>query len=796
MIESDSSGSVAPTQLSDRYTIIRELGRGGMARVYLARDAKYDRDVAIKILNEEISQGVGAERFLREIAVAAKLTHPHIVPLLDSGATDGRLWFAMPLIEGQSLRDRLDREHQLSLAETTRITCDVAEALAYAHAHGVVHRDIKPENILLTGGSAVVSDFGLARSLEAAGSTRLTHTGITVGTALYMSPEQAAGEDVDVRTDVYSLASTTYEMLTGEPPYVGKSVQAVIAKRFSDPIPSARRLRDTVPPALDDVLARALAKSRADRFETADEFMAAVAKATQTSSDTVPVSASAPMSVAPASPRRRSWLLGIAAVVLVIAGAAAYGLRGVRRSTTTTGDPHRPRSIAVVPFTNLSQDKDQEYFSAGMTDELLNALSSIKQLRVAARASSYAASNRTSDVKSIGKTLNVESVLEGSVRKDGDRVRISVELVSTADGFRIWNNTYEEKLSDVFSMQERIAQEIVSAVNLQLGGQRTLVRRPTDDVEAYQMYLRGRHAIDMRTPAALEDATNWFRKAVDRDPLYARAWAGLADVYILQGLNFYAPPKDAYAKSEAAAKRALSLDSTLAEAHTSMATVLYLYDLNLDSADREFQRAIALDPSFPGTHYFYALMLLGKNFDKAEAEARRAQELDPLSPPVSQGIGIVRVGAAHYRDAIEPLRAAIALDPNYYFPHAWLSVALAHAGDPAEAVAEAKRAVALNPSSPLVLSFLAEAYAITGDRKSALDLTARLDSIAHVRSVCGVYVARVYDRLGDADRAFTWLDYAVKAREGQLIQLRYPDTFPGISKDPRFAQLLRQLKLD
>ena len=797
MSDSGADEGAAP-HISDRYTVSRRLGRGGMAAVYLARDSRYDRDVAIKVMHSEIANGVGAERFLREISVAAKLTHPHIVPLLDSGAVDGTLWFAMPVVEGQSLRERLDRDRQLPIAEAVRIAQDVAGALAYAHAHNVVHRDIKPENVLLSSGSAVVADFGLAKGLEAAGAESLTNTGIAVGTALYMSPEQATGADtVDGRSDIYSLGCMLYEMLTGEPPYVGKTVQAVIAKRFSDPVPSPRRLRTTMSQALDDIVMHALAKSPADRFQTAEEFGAALAQAMEagvsTSNPSAAAASTSASALAPARPARRGYVLvaGVLTAVVMLAALALWRFGSHGDAT----DPHRPRSIAVLPFANESDDKGQEYFSAGMTDELLSALSAIKQLRVAARTSSYAVRNQASDVRDIGRKLNVESVLEGSVRKAGDHVRVSVELVSTADGFRIWGATYDKDLSDVFAMQEQIAQAVVSSIKLQLGEQRAIVHQSTSDVEAYQMYLRGRHAVDQRTPAALEEATEWFRKATDRDPLYARAWSGLADVYILQGLNFYAPPRDAYPKGEAAARRALSLDSTLAEAHTSLGAVLYLYDRDFAQAEKEFDRAIALDPSYPIAHYFYSLMLTGRDFARAKAEAQRAQALDPLSPPIAQALGMVLVGNARYAEAIPTLRAATQLDPNYYFPHAWLGAALAHSGDTTEGIAESKRALALNPSNTLVMAFLGEVYAVTGDRKSALDVVAKLDSISHVRPVCGTYVARLLDRLGDSNGAFRWLDYAVAAHEGQLSQMRYPDTFPHLSKDPRFKALARQLGL-
>jgi serine/threonine-protein kinase len=789
----------AAPQISDRYTIVRQLGRGGMAAVYLARDTRYDRDVAIKVMHSEIASGVGADRFLREISVAAKLTHPHIVPLLDSGAVERTLWFAMPVIDGQSLRERMEREHQLPVAEAVRIAMDVAGALAYAHAHGVIHRDIKPENVLLSSGSAVVADFGLAKGLEAGGAESLTNTGIAVGTALYMSPEQATGADVvDGRTDIYSLGCVLYEMITGEPPYVGKTVQAVIAKRFSDPVPSARRLRTTISPLLDDVIACALAKAPADRFATADAFADALARALEAGVSTSNPSCAAASAATPALAPVRSTaraLPVVAGVLTAVVLIAALALWRFGRQTDHV-DPRRPRSIAVLPFANESDDKDQEYFSAGMTDELLSALSAIKQLRVAARASSYAVRNQATDVRQIGRTLNVESVLEGSVRKAGDHVRVSVELVSTTDGFRIWNATYDKNLSDVFAMQEQIAQAVVSSIKLQLSDQHAIVRQSTGDVEAYQMYLRGRHAVDQRTPAALRDAADWFRKATDRDPLYARAWSGLADVYILEGLNFYAPPKDAFPKGEAAARRALSLDSTLAEAHTSLGAVLYLYDRDFTKSRAEFDRAIALDPSYPAAHYFYSLMLTGRDPDRAKAEAERAQALDPLSPPVAQGVGMVLVGNARYADAVPTLRAATQLDPGYYFPHAWLGAALAHSGQAAEAVAEARRAVELNPGSTLVLAFLGEVYAVTGDRTSALHVVAQLDSISHVRPVCGTYVARVLDRLGDSNGAFRWLEYAVADREGQLSQMRYPDTFPHISKDPRYQALIRRLGLE
>ena len=775
--------------VSERYHIVRELGRGGMATVYLATDTRYQRDVAVKVLLPIFASSVMAERFLREIDVAAKLTHPHIVPLLDSGTTDERLWFVMPVLDGQSLRERLDHERQLPVSDSVRIVCEVASALSYAHARGVVHRDIKPENVLLSGGAAAVADFGLAKGLEAtASSSRLTQSGMIVGTAFYMSPEQATGDEVvDGRSDIYSLGCMLYEMLTGEPPYLGNTMQAVIAKRFSDPVPSARRLRETVPPAVDEVVRKALAKLPVDRYQTADEFATALVRAAGSDANT----ASHHLPRRSRRISKRAWQrMGIAALIAasVTAGVTA-------RTQWGNSATHNPRSIAVLPFANLSDDKSQEYFSAGMTDELLGALSAIKQLRVAGRTSSYAMRDRQADIHEIGRRLNVEAVLEGTVRRSGDEVRISAELVSAADGFQIWSKTYDRKLTDVFALQEEIARAIVSAIQIQLGATQQIVHHSTDNVDAYEMYLRGRHALDTRSAASIAEAAGDFRSAVDRDPLYARAWSGLADVYIFQGLNFYALPAETYPKAKAAALRALELDSTLAEAHTSLATVRFLYDRDFAGAERSYDRAIALDPKYPQAHYFYSIFLSSRNEQRAEHEAILAHELDPLSPPLAQALGMVRVSAGRYADAVPTLRAAVALEPKYYFSHAWLSLALAHSGAPDEAVAEARKSVSLNPGNTLVVAYLGEVYATTGDKKAALQVAATLDTISATQPVCGVYVARIFDRLGDNDRAMQWLGRAVEAHEGQLAQILWPDAFPHLRSDPRFQKLAKQLGL-
>ena len=489
--------------------------------------------------------------------------------------------------------------------------------------------------------------------------------------------------------------------------------------------------------------------------------------------------------------------MSIAALcVASLAAVTVVFVRGRRANETSLARAGAaPRSIAVLPFSDVSQKKDQEYFSTGMTDELIGALSAVSGLRVAARTSSYALANRASDPGEIGRRLHVDAILEGSVRKDGDHVRVVAELVSVMTGFPIWSQTFDKRLADVFVLQEDIAQAIVVAVRLQIADQRTIVQRATVDLGAYDAYLRGRLAWNKRTAASLVEADGWFRQAVDRDPKYARAWAGLADVHIIQALNFYAPAAENYEQGKAAALKALALDSTLAEAHTSLGAVQFLYDLDARAAEKSFQRAIALDPNYPAAHYFYAIFAGIGQPAVAEREAALAHALDPLSPPIAQGPGIVLIIQDKNAEAIAPLREAIALQPDYYFPHAWLAHALAATGKREEAVSEARRAVELAPDNTLVLAYLGEVYAMTGDRAKALAVVAQLDSLSKTRPVPGVFIARVYDNLGDTESALRWLDRAVASHEGQLTQLLWPGTFSHIAGDTRFQKLTRKLAL-
>ncbi len=597
--------------LADRYVIERELGSGGMATVYLARDLKHRRFVALKVLSPALAASLGADRFLREIELAARLQHPHIVTVFDSGDAGGILWYTMPYVEGETLRARLERERQLPLDVALRIAVEAARALEFAHQHGVLHRDVKPENLLLTtDGSTMVADFGIARPWGE--MSQLTQSGVVVGTPAYMSPEQAAGERaLDARTDIYALGCVLYEMLAGEMPYSGPNAQAVLARRLSEPAPSLRTTRD-LPVAVERTVARALARTPADRYASAAEF----ARALQ-------------FVDAPARPiLQRRWLAA-AVVVLLLAGVAA----AIRFRAGAKG-PAVPVSAAVLPFADLSEGKDQEYFSDGLTDELITALSRVEGINVAARTSSFQFKNRQVDVSEIGRQLHVGAILEGSVRRSGNRVRITAQLVSTRNGYQLWADAYDRELKDVFGVQEDIARSIIAALQVKLGarGNRALRARPTTDIEAYDLYLKGRFAWNQRTRSGMQLAVSYLEQAVARDSEFALAWAALADAYLL-AIPYAGTSKDVdWPKAKAVATRALAIDSTLGEAYTALAYGTMIYDWDWPAAEANFQRAIAVDPTYPTGHQWYGDFLWSQGrLREALDQMRDALRLDPLS---------------------------------------------------------------------------------------------------------------------------------------------------------------------
>src|SRR5438874_10847462 len=621
--------------LAGRYTIERELGRGGMATVYLAQDRKHHRPVAIKVLKPDLAAALGPERFLREIDTAARLTHPHILPLHDSGEAAGLLYYVMPYVEGETLRDRLARERQLPSEEALAITREVADALSYAHSHDVVHRDIKPENILLEAGHAVVSDFGIARAITAAAGGKLTETGIAVGTPGYMSPEQAAARGrVDERSDIYSLGCVLYEMLAGEPPFTGPSAESIVRQHLAAAPPRVSAMRAAVPRAIEEAIVRALAKTPADRFATAAEFAGALAAPAQRVRDTG---------------RRTSRLAVGAAATLLAAAAGLFVLSRPHGTPALAG--RTGQSIAVLPFVNVSGAPQEEYLSDGISEELINALSKLPQLQVVARPSSFAFKGKNEDVRQIGQALHVATVLGGSVRRDANRLRVTAQLTDARNGYNLWSETYDREMGDVFAVEDEISHAIMRALQVHLvsGDSLKLLRRPTRDVEAYELYLKGRYFYNKGGFGPVQQALAYFQQALAHDSNYALAYAGIADAYQRLTASTYLRPREGMPKARAAALKALALDPTLADAHASMGDQLCVYEWDASAAEREFRRAIELNPSLANAHFFYSHCLASHGrLDEALAEARRAHELDPLNAQVATALPWALYAARRY----------------------------------------------------------------------------------------------------------------------------------------------------
>jgi TolB-like protein/Tfp pilus assembly protein PilF len=760
-----------------------------MATVYLARDLKHRRPVALKVLNPTIAASLGADRFLHEIELAARLQHPHILTVFDSGDAGGALWFTMPYVEGESLRDRLRRERQLPLADALRIATEAARALDFAHQHGVVHRDIKPENLLLTtDGSTVVADFGIARALGQ--TTELTPTGMVVGTPTYMSPEQASGERaLDGRTDVYSLACVPYEMLAGEPPYTGLNPQALLAKRLSEPVPHLRTTRD-VPPAVERTITRGLARLPADRYPSAGEFGRALQATGEPTAE--PTAVVQPATGARAFPRRAAIAIGL---VLALAGGVALAARLRSPAVGDTGRTVAP-STAVLPFADLSPGRDQEFFSDGLTEELITALSRVEGIRVAARTSSFQFKGRQVDVREVGRRLDVGSVLEGSVRRSGDRVRITAQLVGARDGYQLWADAYDREVADVFAVQEEIARAIISALQVRLGvrGSEVLRARPTGDAEAHDLYLKGRFAWNQRTAAGMQEAVKYLEQAVARDSAFAPAWAALADAYLLVVPYAGASREATWPKARAAAGKALALDGSLGEAHTTLAYGTMIYDWDWPAAEASFRRASAVDPGYPTGHQWYADFPWGRGrLDEALREMQLAHRLDPLSLVIGSELGATYYMMRRFGEAEAQVRETLALSPNY--PHGLYIAGLVYLQQRRyqEAIDAMRRALDLGGFQEDLAGGLAYAYAVSGDSAAAARYTAELEQ-RWSRGATGPFaLALAYAGQGKLTRAFEFLDRAIQVRDIFMPEDFFDPLLDPLRADPRFARIEKRM---
>jgi serine/threonine-protein kinase len=778
--------------LRDRYVLEGELGRGGMAAVYLAHDLKHDRPIALKVLRPELAATLGPDRFRREIHLAARLQHPHILTVLDSGEAAGQLWFTMPYVEGESLRGCLIREGQLPIDAALRITREAAQALQYAHEHGVIHRDIKPENLLLTtDGNTLVADFGIARALGG-GEERLTETGLSLGTPRYMSPEQASAERaLDARTDIYSLGCVLYEMLAGEPPFTGPTAQAILAKRFSEPAPSVRRVRPSVPETVDLALQRALALVPADRFTTSAEFTRALQP-----SVTTPADASAALRV---GVRRPTWVPVVIATC-VVAAVLGGGLLLTRRGSSASNGIDKAgaaglRSLAVLPFTSPDRDSANAYFGSGMAEELTTAFARVPGLRVASRGSASRFQDAGTTDAEIARQLGVQTILEGTVRRSGERIRVAARLVNPKDGTVLWADQYDRRLAEVFDVQDDMAQAIVTALRptfvdtAQLAAARAV--RGTEDLQAYDAYLDGRYYWARRGATGLRTAIGYFERALARDSNFARAWAGLSMAQVVLPLFTDLPPDSLLALASQNAERALRLDPTLADAHLALAYSLK-GQWRWDDSERQFREALARAPDDATVHHWYGVLLyvIGR-IDEAVAQLRLAKQLDPLAVQIGTDLYYALYLARRYDEAFTEAMRVWAMDTTKADGSLQIGMIQLARGRPDRALLAFEAARRLGIGFDM-RAFLSTTYRRLGRTRQADSLYgAVLDQYRADRSLA--YAAAIAATgAGDLDRAMTAVAQTIDRRSLFVTEISLPcdPLFDPLKQDPRFAKML------
>jgi serine/threonine-protein kinase len=729
------------------YQILEKLGEGGMGVVFKARDTRLDRLVALKFLPSRlVASEAQVARFEQEARALAALSHSHIATIHDVGEVEGERFLVFEYLAGGTLKSRI-QGGPLPISDVTSYGIQLAEALGHAHQHGIVHRDVKSENVMFTAdGILKLTDFGLAKL---AGSAELTQTGFTVGTAAYMSPEQAQGLGADHRSDIFSLGVVLFEMAAGELPFRGDRGVAVLYEIINTAAPSLLQRRPDAPERLEDIVLRALEKNRDYRYQSMDQVIQDLRDVPST-----------------------------------------------RPAITTSRHRARAAAVAVLPFANLSTDPENEYFSDGLTEDLITALSQLEGLRVVARTSAFQFKGKARDIREVGRQLNVGVVVEGSVRRFGEKVRVTAQLVNVADGFQIWSERHDRELKDVFAIQDEICGAIVKALKVKLTGEedRPLVKKYTDNLEAYQHLLKGRYYWNQWTEEGFRRGMEHYGKAIAADPGYAPAYAGLADCFNLLSVWGLAAPVHVMPQAKTLALKAVELDDSLSEAHCALGAVLGLYDWDWPGAERELSRSLELNPGNATAHVLYGFCYLGPvgRWNDAVKSVRRAVELDPLSMVAHTYVGTALWLAGRAEEAIREHRRTIEIDPH--FAEAWRCLGWALLTPPRfdEAIAAFEKARSLAPT-PISLGDLGYTLARAGRAGEARAILAQLQEIAETAYVPGYSIAAIHIGLGDLDAAFEWLQRAVEERSSWLVWLNTGPVFEPLRADARFVALRRQV---
>ncbi len=770
------------------YRIISKLGAGGMGEVYLAQDTKLDRKVALKVLPADVaSHQDRMERFIREAKSAAALNHPNIAHIHEIGEHDGIHFIVMEFVDGVTLREKIHRD-RVPLSKLLKYLIQVAEGLSKAHAAGIVHRDLKPDNIMITRDDyAKILDFGLAKLVEPqrtfesgqVGSSEIATAimqhqsipGTVVGTIGYMSPEQASGRvnEIDHRSDIFSFGCILFEAATGQRAFEGKDALDSLHKIVHAPTPQLKDVNPLAPDELQRVVRRCLAKEPEKRYQSMKEVALEIDDLQQE-------------------------LKGLT--------GSEYSGRPASPTTVTTSGTQNisgaapAKSVAVLPFVNMSADAENEFFCDGLAEELLNALAKIDELKVAARTSAFSFKGKNRNVSEIGDALHVKTVLEGSVRKSGNRLRITAQLVNASDGYHLWSERYDREMKDIFDVQDEITLAVVEALKVKLFGeeQAAILKRHTTNAEAHEFYLRGLSYFGRFTPEGFQKAIESFKRAIAIDAGYASAHAGLADAYTEMSFFSFAP-SEWMPKAREAAMRAVELDDALGEAHNSLAIIKVYYDWDYTGAEREYRRALDLDPGSVRIHMWYGwyLGLMGR-FDEGLKQLQHAWELDPLSDPINLGIGIIFHWSRQPERAIEQFRKMLELNPNYPVAYSFLAEAYEQKGDFVSAIATVKR-LQQAANDPLTLSTVGYVYAKSGDHAKALQILNELEKRSNQEYVTALHFAQIYAGLGDNEQALAWLDKACTERSVWMTFVRVDPKFDPLRDDPRFKDLLKRMNL-